>query len=63
MEEYIKRNPGKIKNLGTLHEDGTLVQTEITEEGVETKEINLADEFERVWEEMLKERDLLDNDE
>jgi hypothetical protein len=63
MEEYIKRNPGKIKNLGTLHEDGTTTRAEITEEGVETKEVDLADELERVWEEMLKERDLLDNDE
>lgn len=63
MEIYSKKFPGKIRNLGVLHEDGTLVQTEITNEGVETKEVNLTDELERTWTEMLEERDSLDNDE
>lgn len=62
MEEYIKRNPGKIKNLGTLHEDGTTTRVKITEEGVETKEVDLANELEKIWKEMLDERDLLDNE-
>lgn len=62
MEEYTKRNPGKIKNLGTLHEDGITTRAEITEEGVEIKELDLADELERTWEEMLEERDSLDNE-
>jgi len=62
MEEYTKRNPGKIKNLGTLHEDGTTTRVKITEEGVETKEVDLANELEKIWKEMLDERDLLDNE-
>lgn len=62
MEEYTKRNPGKVRNLGTLHEDGTTTRIEITEQGVETKEIDLADEFEKTWLEMLEEKDSLDKE-
>lgn len=62
LEEYTKRNPGKVKNLGTLHEDGKLTQIEISEDGVETKEVDFSDELEKNWTEMLEERDLLDNE-
>lgn len=41
MEEYAKVNPDKIKDLGTLNEDGTMTQLKITSEGIETKEVKL----------------------
>ena len=41
MEEYAKKYPDKIKDLGILQENGHIRQSNISLEGVETKEVTL----------------------
>jgi hypothetical protein len=43
MEKYSKKNPNKIRDLGVIDEEGNMTKTEVTMEGVETKEVNLED--------------------
>lgn len=40
LEILAKSNNSGITDLGTLHEDGKFTQTEVTMEGVETKEVS-----------------------
>ena len=54
LEIYAKRNPGKIKDLGTIDETGHMTKTVISSEGVETKEVNFSDELEKI---VKKEKD------
>lgn len=49
VEEYSKLHPGKIEDFGTYDfETDKMTRTEITTEGIETKEVNFAEELENL---------------
>lgn len=48
LDIIYHRHPELYKDLGTLHEDGRFTKSEISEEGITTKEFSLKDELEKL---------------
>lgn len=48
IEVLAKRHQDAVNEIGTLNPDGKLTKSEITMEGVETKELNLGEEIDKL---------------
>lgn len=48
LELLAKKHPKALSDIGTLHDDGRMTQSEITMEGIETKEVSLGNELKKL---------------